>query len=118
MRRRGGRWLAIDGRRASRKVGPGNGRGNLREGKARGLIAIKRDLRKERKARRDGRARPKLRWCTIGRRRGKERERGRRRGGLTGGGSMSATAGKKEKGGGDAGRCGRSLGGLVGRWAE
>jgi hypothetical protein len=44
-------------------------------------------------------------------------EGGRRRG-LTGGADMSATAGEKEIGGGDVGRCGGGLGGLVGRWAE
>jgi hypothetical protein len=91
------RRLAIDGRRASREVGPRNGRGKLREGMARELIALKRDLRKERKARRDGWARPELRRRTVGRSRGKERRGRKEKGAPTGGDTVSATAGKKEK---------------------
>jgi hypothetical protein len=78
---RGGRRLAIDGRRASREVGPRNGRGNEGGGKAQGLIAIKRDLREEREARGDG-GRGQSCGGAIGRSRGKEsggrKEKGRR----------------------------------------
>jgi hypothetical protein len=71
--------------------------GKLREGKARELIAIKRDLRKERKARRDGRARPEPRRRRVGCSRGKERRGRKEKGAPTGGDTVSATAGKKEK---------------------
>jgi hypothetical protein len=93
---RGGRRLAIDGRRASREVGPRNGRGNEGGGKARGLIAIKRDLREEREARGDG-GRGQSCGDAIGQSRGKERgEEGE--GAPTGGVPVSATAGKKKRG--------------------
>jgi hypothetical protein len=63
-------------------VGTRNGRGNEGGGKARGLIAIKHDLREERKARERGQARPELRRCANGRsrgRKGEEEGRGRHR---------------------------------------
>jgi hypothetical protein len=61
-------------------------------------------------------ARPVLRRRATGRGRGKKGEE--EEGGLTDGAPMSATAGKKKRREGDAGRCGEGVNGLVGRWAE
>jgi hypothetical protein len=69
-----------------------------------GLIAIKCGLRKEKKARERGQARPALRRRANGRSRGKER-RGRRRGANRWGPNVS-DRGEKEKRKRDAGRCG------------
>jgi hypothetical protein len=96
-------------------VGPRNGRVNEGGGKARGLIAIKCDLREERKARERGQARPELRRRANGRsrgRKGEEEGRGRRR---QVGPRCQRLRGKRKK---EEGRRAAAGKGEVGRWAE
>jgi hypothetical protein len=88
---------AIDGRRPSRKVGPGNDRGNERGGKAQRLIA--KLLRvKDGKGGREERS-GHGRSCGGAQPGEAEEKEGRKKGegGLIGGARRSATAGKKEK---------------------
>jgi hypothetical protein len=79
---------------------------------ARRLIAIKRDLREERKARERGQARPEL-WRRVYGRSGGRKGGGRKeKEAPTGGTDMSVA--QEKKGSADVGRCGK---GKVGRWA-
>jgi hypothetical protein len=99
-------------------VGLRNGRRNEGGGKARGLIAIKCDLREERKARGGGGRGQSCSGAQLGRaeeRKGEEEGRGRRR---QVGPRCQWLRGKKKKRRHGRGPCGRSLGGPVGRWAE
>jgi hypothetical protein len=91
--------------------------GNEGGEKERGLIAIKRDLREERKARGDGGRGQTCGGAQTGRAEERKGEGGRRRGTDRWGPGVS-DLGEKENRKREAGRCGKGLSGSVGRCAE
>jgi hypothetical protein len=82
------------------------------------LIAIKRDLREERKARERWQARPELRRHAYGRNRGRKGGGRKEKEAPTGGTDLLAAQERKRKGSADGGRCGKRESGPVGRWAK